>query len=283
MTDLQKVEFEMLKQVVRICDELHLRYFLVCGSALGAVKYNGFIPWDDDIDIGLFRKDYEIFIEKAPSMLPSNLFLQNYKTDAQWPSLIMRIRNSNTTNIVTLYKERNINHGVFIDIMPLDTYPSDRSAWFERRKTHYMRMRAAYLYQPEINPLTGMRSYVVKCFLQLFARDKIQKIMTKYDSFASDPSYCSEIICNHGNWQGKLEYAPREQYGEGTWATFEGLNVRIPDKYDEYLTKKYGDWRADLPPEQQVGHHYAEVIDLNRPYTEYIEIRRNGKVRVKKV
>lgn len=91
----------------------------------------------------------------------------------------------------------------------------------------------------------------------------------------------SAIWCNHGNWQGKLEYAPKEQYGDGTWATFEGLKVRIPEKYDEYLTQKYGDWRAELPAEQQVGHHYAEVIDLNRPYTDYIVPLGKRKIRLK--
>ena len=91
----------------------------------------------------------------------------------------------------------------------------------------------------------------------------------------------SSVRCNHGNWQGKLEYAPKEQYGDGTWATFEGLKVRIPEKYDEYLTQKYGDWRAELPAEQQVGHHYAEVIDLNRPYTDYIVPLGKRKIRLK--
>lgn len=58
--------------------------------------------------------------------------------------------------------------------------------------------------------------------------------------------------------------------------------MRVPEKYDEYLTQKYGDWRAELPPEQQVGHHFAEVVDLNRPYTDYIEKLPNGKIRIKK-
>ena len=61
----------------------------------------------------------------------------------------------------------------------------------------------------------------------------------------------------------------------------EGLKVRIPENYDAYLTQKYGDWRADLPEDQKVGHHYAEVIDLNRPYTDYIEKLPRGRIRIK--
>ena len=59
---------------------------------------------------------------------------------------------------------------------------------------------------------------------------------------------------------------------------FEGLDVRVPELYDEYLTQKYGDWRADLPEEQQKGHHYYEILDLDRPYTEYIGCKsKNGR------
>ena len=91
MNKLQEIEFEMLKEFVRICDELNLTYYLVCGSALGAVKYKGFIPWDDDLDVALPRPDYEIFCQKAQSMLPSHLFLQNYKTDANYPLFMSKI------------------------------------------------------------------------------------------------------------------------------------------------------------------------------------------------
>ena len=106
--------------------------------------------------------------------------------------------------------------------------------------------------------------------------EKLEDALTRYKGPRSD------ILCNHGNWQGNLEYAPREQYGNGKIATFEGLSVRVPEKYDEYLTQKYGDWRAELPQEQQVGHHYAEVIDLTRPYTDYIEKLTDGKIRIKR-
>ena len=83
MTKLQAKELEILIQFLRICEQCGLTYFLVCGSALGAVKYGGFIPWDDDIDVAMPRKDYEEFCKKAPSLLPDWCFLQNYHTDKQ--------------------------------------------------------------------------------------------------------------------------------------------------------------------------------------------------------
>jgi lipopolysaccharide cholinephosphotransferase len=88
-------------------------------------------------------------------------------------------------------------------------------------------------------------------------------LYTKY------PPEESELWCNYGNWQGKLEYAPKWHYGEGTWVTFEGLRVRIPENYDAYLTQKYGDWRSDPPLEKQKSHHVSTIIDTEKPYTFY--------------
>lgn len=281
MNELQKIEFDMLKEVVRVCSELKLTYYLVCGSALGAIKYCGFIPWDDDMDIALPRRDYEIFIKEAQALLPENLFLQNYHTEPSFPQIFSKLRNSETTYIEKSVSKLPVNHGVYIDIFPLDEYPSDRAEQkkLERKKTkQYLKLSVAYC-----SKKTG-RAALFGFFGKLFHYDrkirvnveKLEDALTRYKGPRSD------ILCNHGNWQGNLEYAPREQYGNGKIATFEGLSVRVPEKYDEYLTQKYGDWRAELPHEQQVGHHYAEVIDLTRPYTDYIEKLTDGKIRIKR-
>ena len=98
MTDLQQVEFKLLQAVDIVCKQLNIKYYLICGSALGAVKYSGFIPWDDDLDIGLLRPDYEIFVEKAQELLPNSYFLQNYRTDPAFPQIFSKVRDSNTTD-----------------------------------------------------------------------------------------------------------------------------------------------------------------------------------------
>ena len=81
MTDLQNAEFEILKEYTGACEKLGLTYYLVCGSALGAVKYGGFIPWDDDIDVAMPRRDYDLFCEKAQALLPGHIFVQTNVTD----------------------------------------------------------------------------------------------------------------------------------------------------------------------------------------------------------
>lgn len=269
MRDLQAKQLEILKCFIRICEKLNISYFLVCGSALGAVKYQGFIPWDDDIDIGMFRKDYDRFLKEAPAFLPPHLFLQSFRTDPEYPQIFSKLRDSETTFIEKSVSHLSINHGVYIDIFPLDGYPKRKlsQALLECRKWIYEHQLAtAY------NIRYGFWARAV-CLINKLLKyhkrtasvlEKYEKLISKYDTETS------AIICNHGNWQGKLEYADKSQYGNGTCVTFEGLRVRIPDHYHEYLTQKYGDYMSDLPPEKQVGHHYYEVCDLNRPYTDYL-------------
>lgn len=280
MTELQKIEFDMMKEVIRICNELNLSYYLVCGSALGAVKYSGFIPWDDDIDIGLFREDYNILVSNAQKMLPAHLFLQNYVTDSSYPNIFSKIRNRQTTYIEKSVANLNINHGVYIDIFPLDGYPENAEEQLNLEKTKVVcqkKLSCVFRMSRNWKATLGMLLRRVCGYHKKIADivEEYTKVISKY------PTQQSLIICNHGNWQGKLEYASRQQYGEGTWANFEGLKVRVPERYDEYLTQKYGDWRADLPDEQKKGHHYVEVIDLNRPYNDYIENLKRGKIRIK--
>lgn len=270
MNELQKKELSLLGTAVDICERLGLTYFLVCGSALGAVKYGGFIPWDDDVDLGLPREDYEVLMREAPGMLPEGLFLQNYKTDPAFPHLFAKLRDSNTTFVECALSHLPMNHGVYIDIFPLDGYPSD-----EREQKRLERTKASCLkklscvFRRERGP-RALVGYHLRRILGYHRRtaailDKFTAAISRY------PTAGSAIWCNHGNWQGSLEYAKREQYGDGTAATFEGMTVRVPERYDEYLTQKYGDWRAELPPERQIGHHGCTVRDLERPYTYYVK------------
>ena len=136
MNELQKVEYSLLRNFISVCDRLGLAYYLVCGTALGAVKYGGFIPWDDDVDVALTRADYNIFCEKAQQLLPDYIFLQNYKTDSAFPSLYTKLRDSRTTFIEESAKSLPINHGVYIDVFPLDGYPENKKAItrFEKKK-----------------------------------------------------------------------------------------------------------------------------------------------------
>ena len=254
MNELQQTEFALLKMFDQVCAKLGLKYFLVCGSALGAAKYQGFIPWDDDIDVALYRSDYEIFCECAAALLPAHVFVQNFHTDPGFPAIYSKLRDLTAPYVEKSARNLPIRHGVFIDVFPLDGYPD---GWLARRRLECRKriykhaLAAAFCLDR-----SGGAQLLYLANWVLGTPKRTAQIAQKYtDLICRYPARTSGVLCNHGNWQGILDYAPGEQYGDGVWTMFEGLPVRIPARYDQYLTQKYGDWRSDPPPEQQKGHH----------------------------
>lgn len=249
MNALQKRELELFQAFLQVCRQLKLPYFLVCGSALGAVKYQGFIPWDDDMDIAMLRPDYEVFLAQAPALLPGHIFLQNYKTDPAFPAIYSKLRLSGTLFLEASARDLPIHQGIFIDLFPLDGYPAEpaRQRRLERQKRRYRRLLASAFSG------TGSLSRPLLRLLGCHRRTAViaaayERMITQY------PVAGSSLLANHGNWQGKLDYAPSEEFGAGATARFQGLEVRIPTGYDSYLRRKYGDYRRDPPPEARQGH-----------------------------
>lgn len=280
MNQLQEVEFRLLQEFIHICERLDLRYYLVCGSALGAVKYGGFIPWDDDIDVALLRDDYEIFCQQAQALLPSHLFLQNYRTEPTFPAIYSKLRDSSTTCIEASVSEIYMNHGISMDIFPLDGYPSDALdiRILELKKRVFTRLLSIPCIRPE-----HWKERIIKPLRLIGAGQNSAQIAKRYTKCISSwPTKGSYILANHGNWQGKLEYHTKSVYGDGCLSNFEGLAVRIPSDYEKYLQQKYGDYHQDPPLAKQKSHHKYLLLDLNCPYTHYMSLPQNEVERNKK-
>lgn len=270
MNQLQQVELNILKEFDRVCSILGLPYYLVCGSALGAVKYRGFIPWDDDIDVGMLRDDYNAFVEKAPALLDERFFLQNYRSEPAFPQIYSKLRDSSTTYIEASAAHLRINHGVFIDVFPIDGYPKGRleKLLLEGRKRAYQSM----LLSAYNVPRAGRSAVLHRLYCMLGIDRRTAKVASRLEGLLSRyPVAESDLMCNHGNWQGVLEYAPSDQYGQGASVLFEGMNICVPEKFHDYLTQKYGDYTKDPPETEQVGHHYFVICDCAKSYECYIE------------
>ena len=270
MNKLQEKEFELLKLFIDICNKYDLKYYLVCGSALGAVKYKGFIPWDDDIDVALLRDDYEKFLEIAPHELPSWVFVQNCRTEPDYPHLGTKLRNTNTTYLEKDFKNLDLNQGIFIDVFPLDGYPNsiEEQKELEKKKMYFYRRRFTKLAKPIHKDILLTIYSLLYLFFGMFKNTQKaclgnEELIKKYSPKES------ELWCNYANSIRKYEYSPKSHYGEGIFMKFEGLDVRIPEDYDGYLTLKYGDYKADLPDKLKVpSHHY--LVDLEKSYKEYV-------------
>ncbi len=262
MNDIQKTILDLFIEFKSICDKLGLRWYLVNGSALGAVKYNGFIPWDDDMDIGMPRKDYEIFINKAQEMLPEHIFVQNYRTDKNFPHIYTKLRNSNTAFIENSLKHLDMNHGIYLDIFPLDYYPEniiEQKRHKRKEKLLYWKIFCAIDDKSKLKIRLRNIFFRALGFNKCTARtiEKINKLNSSYEESNLIKTSYNRII-------------KKEIYGDGKKAIFEGIEVNIPEKIDEYLTIKYGDWRKEPPKEKQKSHHIADICDVNKSYKEYI-------------
>ena len=280
MTSIQKKAFEMLQIFIQICDQLQLKYFLVCGSALGAVKYGGFIPWDDDVDVALFRDDYERFCSEAPALLPEQFFLQNFRSDPAFPAIYSKLRNSGTTCIEESVANLPINHGISLDIFPLDGYPKDKKEQrrLERKKAWF----AKKLSIPCVRHERWKEAIVSPLRFLGFGRNTEQTAAAYTKMISAWAIESSDIIANHGNWQGSLEYHKKEIYGDGSCGIFEGLRVRLPAECDAYLKQKYGDYQQDPPLDKQRSHHRYLKLDTERPYTDYCNFKMQASKNLKK-
>lgn len=280
MNDLQKKELNLLKVFIEICDKIDVKYFLISGSALGTVKYGGFIPWDDDVDVAMYREDYEKFVKEATLLLPEYIFLQNYRTDVYAPHIYSKLRDSKTTYIENAVANIDMNHGIYIDIFPLDGYPRERGEQIklEKLKQSYKR-KVACVFQVK----RSLKSYMLMQFYKLCGySQKTNYLLSCYNKLITKYSIeGSEIICNHGSWKGKKDYMPKQYYGNGRWGEFAGERVRIPEKCEEYLTRLYGNWEGELSEKEQMGHHYYKICDVEHSYLEYVEKCSSGKIRVK--
>ena len=119
MNELQKCQLEILKEFIRICKDNNLQYYLVGGTCLGAVRHKGFIPWDDDIDVAMPRDDYDKFITLQDQM-KKPYFIQTYKSDKNYIYNFAKVRDSSTTFVENFFACSQMNHGVWIDVFPLD-------------------------------------------------------------------------------------------------------------------------------------------------------------------
>lgn len=264
--DIQKLkalELDLLKAFIAVCEKHDLLYFLVEGSALGAVRHGGFIPWDDDIDVAMPREDYEKFLAVAQADLPEGLFLQTNETDPAYVTGFAKIRNSNTAFIETSARKLAINHGVYLDIFVLDGCNNFAAT---KKKTKLLQARIASRFLVK----RSLKGRMVQ-FVAAIRYPSVARAVRLLDTIHRAVPYATaENVVNYGSAWGKKEVMPREIYGKGVLGSFEGVPVRLPEKVDEYLTRLYGDYMTPPPPEKQVSHHNCDVIDLERSYKEYV-------------
>lgn len=250
----------MLDAVGSICGQLNIPYYLCYGSALGAIREQGIIPWDEDIDLVMWRKDYERFVKQAPSLLPQGLVLQDYRLSPHYPFQFCKVTDPATTLIYKQFRRVDMVHGISIDICPLDMAPDDEKG---QRKQHGAFLKLNRILANEVSP-----SWKVKLLLTVVPKARAvrhyEKKLQRWNGKATGTVYC-----NIGdNW--KERFMPASFYGTPRFVPFADRTAPVPEKAEEYLTWCFGDYMTPPPEQDREGQPHL-AIDVNKSYLEYLK------------
>ncbi len=265
---LHAVDLEIVKEVVSICDRHGFKYYMLGGTMLGAIRHKGFIPWDDDIDLGIPRKDYEQFLEVAPRELSLHLKVVNYKTDPQYHYYITRILDTETKVEEERIGNDNRYTNASIDIFPIDGTPNNsilRKIYFFR--VLYHRALMSLCYKDSIDRKRS-RSRAEKVLLWIMERIPVEKMTTPFKQKEKIDKLLRRQKVEGSQYIGNImgayrtrEIVPAEFYGEGKMYPFEDIELRGMDLADDYLKFTYGDYMK-LPPEDKRKTHF-KILEIH--------------------
>lgn len=267
---LQLVELEVLLAIDAVCKEYGITYFLAAGTALGAKRHGGFIPWDDDIDIGMLRKDYDRFLEVAPAALGDGFTVADPESDDRLAGLFVKVWKNRTKFFTDETLDAGIDQGVFVDIFPYDRVASDASVRKAQLRSCLKWQHLSYLYHSKaINvPHKGGVGAVEKgacCIAHALLKTLLSpaKIRDKFLASAlsaqKDDS-SRDLACMNYNPQQRI--FAEEVLVPPKALEFEGYEFPAPADIERYLCTLYGDAWSQLPPEEQRRNHAPKVLDL---------------------
>jgi len=258
---LHKVELELVDEFVRICDKYDLKYYLYGGTLLGAVRHQGFIPWDDDIDIVMLREDYEKFGECCKEELNEKYFYQTCFTDTNYPLVLSKIRLNNSLVEEELFRHLDFHKGIYIDILPLDAFPMDKCKGRKVLKKFDFMNRVCV--KNRINTLKihwKILFRIRKLFPKEFNYKRRDKFIQKFKNIET------ENVCSFGShYRPLIKRVLKKSWFEGDeYMTFEGRQYRVPRGWKEYLIHLYGDSYMEWPPvEKRINHFNFYEINFN--------------------
>lgn len=268
LSELQINLLALFKWFHEFCEENNLVYYMLGGTMLGAARHHGFIPWDDDIDVGMPRNYYEEFLSLTKNRVFGNYVVEGIDTENNdFFYGYAKIYDTNTTLIEnTRYK---IKRGIYIDVFPLDGVSNDESkiesVFYPIFNRYQFLLARTCAIRKERAWYKNFAIYAARAIPNFVASNK--KLMIQIDELCKQKSYeeCS-FVCNYyGNW-GKREIMKKSVMGTPTLYQFEDMRAYGAEDYDSYLTNLYSDWRALPPEDKRITHHDYILCDLTKSY-----------------
>lgn len=263
---------DILREFIKICEENHLTYFCAGGTVLGAVRHQGIIPWDDDIDVNMPRPDYDQFLKICEKRDMGDYEVVSPSNNKDYPLLFSKLCNRKTT----LIEETDVPCviGLYIDIFPLDGTADDiDEAFYIMKRFQKIKNRIAaisthvtfwnymkYLLQPH-----EWGRFVYKTIGFLCRKSYRSYLLKKLDAISYKYNYndAKNVILYSGGYARRDIY-PKKWFDDQTMLPFEGIDIKVPAHYDEYLHQLYDDY-MQLPPIEERGlRHPKAYFNLER-------------------
>ena len=251
-TVVQDILLKAMDEIHMVCEKAGIVYYLIGGSALGAARHEGFIPWDVDIDIAMHRKDYDRFAEIAEGMLPRGLSYHNHKNTKGYfkPHATISIDNVCAVINSNYYRNEKIEP-LFIDVFPLDNAPDDtklqeKQARELKRIVKIHSRKECVLYKRNSIVHIAIKRIIQGALLP-YSLEHLEKkrdtILTRYDAL-NTKCWCSMV----SHYPYSKQCMEKEIYGTPIKVKFNGREYNAPHELDTYLTRIFGKNYMDLPP-----------------------------------
>lgn len=237
--------YSIFQEFDRICRKYDIHYTMEGGTLLGAVKYGGFVPWDDDIDVVMKRSEYERFLAIAPGELGEKFFLQSYNNVPEFPLNYAKLCLNGTENYnYNYYRIKTMHHGVFMDIFPLDEVKPDR---LKKHCSQVGVLTGARVTKLKIHKPSGIRKLIYGTLAMLPMKTLIKMIDRRCKKYNGKNTGYFYEVCNSNK---KFAPMPREIYDETVRIPFRDGEYEASAHYDRFLQSRFGEnYMQELPSE----------------------------------
>ncbi|MDN5746009.1 MAG: LicD family protein, partial [Nocardioidaceae bacterium] len=262
---LRAAQLELLAELDRVCAALGVEYFALYGTLLGAVRHQGFIPWDDDLDVGMLREDYDQLVARVDGELGERFFLQTVDSDPHYGCMFAKLRRNDTRCVDRISYGSAQHSGVFLDIFPLDAKASAPLARTEQKAMRYVGFRllylkAGYLFMRGTSLPSRIAQFVARCADRVLPRALVIKFTERHTRLGRKEAP-AEYVSLFGAYLYDRDTIDASWIHPLVRVPFENTTIPAPADSAAYLTQIYGDYMTPPPPEQQVGHH--EIVELS--------------------